>query len=189
MLKRLSKKLILPVLALLLGAFMCACVTFRAEVLPDKTIPPEPTPTLTPEPTAELTPEPMPEPVPTEEPVVIDVYDELGAYITGSEHYQRYISFENIQVYEQADDTFVDMRAVNSYPKALACALNMSFVDETGETVAKCRFQTQDGQYMLILKPVENVLYSQVPTDMRVTGLDFTIEYDESIGVMPDYSE
>src|SRR5574344_2017251 len=92
MLKRLSKKLILPVLALLLGAFMCACVTFRAEVLPDKT----------------LTPEPTPEPVPTEEPVVIDVYDELGAYITGSEHYQRYISFENIQVYEQADDTFVD---------------------------------------------------------------------------------
>ena len=121
--------------------------------------------------------------------MVIDVYDELGAYITGSEHYQRYISFENIQVYEQADDTFVDMRAVNSYPKALACALNMSFVDETGETVAKCRFQTQDGQYMLILKPGENVLYSQVPTDMRVTGLDFTIEYDESIGVMPDYSE
>ena len=189
MLKRLSKKLILPVLALLLGAFMCACVTFRAEVLPDKTIPPEPTPTLTPEPTVELTPEPMPEPVPTEEPVVIDVYDEFGAYITGSEHYQRYISFENIQVYEQADDTFVDMRAVNSYPKALACALNMSFVDETGETVAKCRFQTQDGQYMLILKPGENVLYSQVPTDMRVTGLDFTIEYDESIGVMPDFSE
>ena len=45
------------------------------------------------------------------------------------------------------------------------------------------------GQYLLSLEPGSNTLYAQVPTDMRITGLDFTIEYDESVEVLPDITE
>ena len=50
-------------------------------------------------------------------------------------------------------------------------------------------WQAQDGQYLLSLEPGSNTLYGQVPTDMRITGLDFTIEYDESVEVLPDITE
>lgn len=190
--ERVNKGLILLLAAGLMAAVLCGCVRFESTVDPSVTMPQETEPvpaekaepSPTPEPTAEPTAEPTPEEVQQ-----IDVYDELGAFITGSDHYRRYISFENIQVYEQEEDTFVDMQAVNAYPKAVLCALHMRFTDETGEVVAECRLQTQDGQYLLSLEPGSNTLYAQVPTDMRITGLDFTIEYDESVEVLPDITE
>ncbi len=186
---------LMPLLAALIAALtFCGCVRFESTIDPDSTIPPdveeieetpiEEQPTPTPEATAEPTPEPTPETVQQ-----IDVYDELGAFITGSDHYKRYISFENIQVYEQEEDTFVDMQAVSTYPKAILCALYMQFTDETGEIVAECRLQTQDGQYLLSLQPGTTTLYAQVPTDMSVTDLDFTLNYDESVDVAPEITE
>ena len=178
--ERVNKGLILLLAAGLMAAVLCGCVRFESTVDPSVTMPQETEPV----PVEEAEPFPTPEEVQQ-----IDVYDELGAFITGSDHYRRYISFENIQVYEQEEDTFVDMQAVNAYPKAVLCALHMRFTDETGEVVAECRLQTQDGQYLLSLEPGSNTLYAQVPTDMRITGLDFTIEYDESVEVLPDITE
>lgn len=191
--QRVNKKIILLPLALLLTLFVGACVRFESTLDPLSTLPPQ-TPeaieTALPAPTPMPTPTPQPSLEPTPEAMKqIDVYDELGAFITGTEHFKRYISFENIQVYEQAEDTFVDMQAVNAYPQTIACALYMRFTDEEGEVIAECRLQTQDGQYLLWLKPGINTLYAQVPTDMRLTGLDFTIEYDESIDVLPDTAQ
>lgn len=190
--EKVNKWLILLLAAGLIAATLCGCVRFESTIDPSVTMPQETEPIPTEE--AELSPTPEPAAEPTAEPTPeevqqIDVYDELGAFITGSDHYRRYISFENIQVYEQEDDTFVDMQAVNAYPKAVLCALHMRFIDETGEVVAECRLQTQDGQYLLSLEPGSNTLYAQVPTDMRITGLDFTIEYDESVEVLPDITE
>ena len=190
--ERVNKGLIPLLAAALIAAALCGCVRFESAVDPSVTMPQEAEPTPTapaePSPTPEATVKPTAEPTPTEMQH-LDVYDELGTFITGSEHYRRYISFENIQVYEQEDDTFVDMQAVNAYPKAILCALHMRFADEDGETVAECRLQTQDGQYLLSLRPGVNTLYAQVPTDMRITGLDFTIEYDESVDVLPDIAK
>ncbi len=129
--ERVNKGLILLLAAGLMAAALCGCVRFESTVDQSVTMPQETTgveaePSTTPEPTAEPTAEPTPDEVQQ-----IDVYDELGAFITGSDHYRRYISFENIQVYEQEEDTFVDMQAVNAYPKAILCALHMRFTDET----------------------------------------------------------
>lgn len=125
--ERVNKGLILLLAAGLMAAALCGCVRFESTVDPSVTMPQETTgveaePSPTPEPTAEPTAEPTPEEVQQ-----IDIYDELGAFITGSDHYRRYISFENIQVYEQEEDTFVDMQAVNAiqrpYSARCICAL------------------------------------------------------------------
>lgn len=179
--------------------FAAGCVAYRPTVLPGVTLPPptpEPTPTPkpTPEPTPTATPTPSETPEVTPEPTkAVSAYDEMGEYITGAEHYKRYITFENIQVYEQAQDTFVDMIAINGYTRPLVCAISMNFFEKTengeSELVADCPFQTQDGQYVLILQPGENSLYATVQTDMRITGCDFTIIFDEKLNVMPDVTE
>lgn len=190
---RANKKRIFYLAAVLVLAavLMCSCVRFESSIDMDITLP-EPTESATAEP--EATPEATQTPLATIEPTPealqqIEVYDELGAFIADSKHYRRYISFENIQVYEQAEDTFVDMQAVNEYPKPIVCALYMRFTDENGEVIAECRLQMQDGQYLITLEPGTNTLYAQVPTDMRITSADFTIEYDETIDVLPDTAQ
>ncbi len=188
---RANKNIILLLLSVLTAGIMCACVRFESSIDPAATLP-QPTESAVAE--IEATPEATQTPLATTEPTPealqqIEMYDELGAFIADSQHYRRYISFENIQVYEQAEDTFVDMQAVNEYPKSIVCALYMRFTDENGELIAECRLQMQDGQYLITLNPGTTTLYAQVPTDMRITGADFTIEYDETIDVLPDAAQ
>lgn len=77
----------------------------------------------------EPTPSPTPEPVQVEEMADLSsAYDRNGLLIVGEEHFQQYISFKNIQVYEQCGDTFMDAVAVNEYPDTLVCALNIRFL-------------------------------------------------------------
>ncbi|MEN6470555.1 MAG: hypothetical protein ABFC62_03710, partial [Clostridiaceae bacterium] len=82
-------------------------------------------------------------------------------------------------------DTFVDAVAVNVYPAPIVCAVDILFAQE-GETIASGKLQTQDGQNVLILKPGENTVYAQVNTDMTLTLMDFTLQYDEGLGVWPE---
>lgn len=188
---RVNKTIVLLLVAVLTAGIMCSCVRFESSIDPAATLPmPTESATAEPEATVEVTQTPLATIEPTPEALQqMEVYDELGAFIADSKHYRRYISFENIQVYEQAEDTFVDMQAVNGYPKPIVCALYMRFTDENSELIAECRLQTQDGQYLLTLKPGTTTLYAQVPTDMRITSVDFTIEYDDTIDVLPDTAQ
>lgn len=162
---------------------LCACVSSRPVLNPAVTLAPTPTPA----PTVTPTPTPSPAPPPTLTPPpqkLVGGYDALGILVASPEHYEQYLTFQNIQVYEQFDDTFMDALAVNSYPEPLVCAVDIVF-EEGGETVASGKLQTQDGQYVLILQPGENTVYAQINTDMTLTLMDFTLEYDEGLGVWP----
>ena len=145
-----------------------------------------PTPTATPELTIAPTPSPSPTPSPTSTPQqkLIGSYDALGALVATPEHYERYIAFKNIQVYEQFNDTFMDAVATNSYTEPNVCAVDIVFI-ENDETIASGKLQTQDGKYVLILQPGENTVYAQINTDMTLTLMDFTLKYDEGLGVWP----
>ena len=80
--ERVNKGLILLLAAGLMAAALCGCVRFESTVDPSVTMPQETTgveaePSPTPEPMVEPTAESTPEEVQQ-----IDVYDELGAFIT-----------------------------------------------------------------------------------------------------------
>ena len=125
--KNMSKRIVKLLIAVSVCLLLTGCVNTGAHIVPSVTIPPEST--QPPEPT----PSPTPEPVQVEEMADLSsAYDRNGLLIVGEEHFQQYISFKNIQVYEQCGDTFMDAVAVNEYPDTLVCALNILFFDEDG---------------------------------------------------------
>lgn len=120
--KNMSKRIVKLLIAVSVCMLLTGCVNTGAHIVPSVTIPPEST--QPPEPT----PSPTPEPVQVEEMADLSsAYDRNGLLIVGEEHFQQYISFKNIQVYEQCGDTFMDAVAVNEYPDTLVCALNIRF--------------------------------------------------------------
>ena len=173
-----KKRLLCAALALCMLAAGTGCIDTRPSLRPQFTLPPEPTPT--PEPTPEPTPAPVLTPSPTP---LIDV---TGADISGLDHFERYLSFRNIQVYEQCDDTFVDAVIVNEYPQIIMCAVTISFYEKEGEAaIAEAKMQTRDGEFVLLLSPGETTVFAQIDTDMRLTAMPFTLSYDAALGVLP----
>ncbi len=171
-------------LFLCIGLWLClllaGCIDTRPTLRPEYTVPPEPTPTIAPTPTPEITPTPIPTPSPT--PLV----DVTGISIEGLEHFQRYLFFKNIQVYEQCDDSFVDAVIVNAYPQTIMCAVTISFFGEDGEElIAEGKMQTRDGEFVLLLEPGENTVFARLDTDMRLTDAPFKLSYDAALGVLP----
>ena len=167
-------------MAALLAVLLTGCIRTAPELIPAVTLAP------TPSPTAEPTPSPTPSPTPA--PTLM-MYDALGEFVSGAEHFKQYIEFKNIQVYEQNGDTFADLIAVNSYSENLVLALDIAFFegkDEAREEVARGRVQTRDAQYILVLLPGENTLYAQIDTDMTLTSLDFELIFDDQLGVLPE---
>lgn len=178
------KRLLLPGLALCLCLSGCA-VNTSAVLRPEVTLAPPATPTPAPTPTPE--PTPTPAPVRPNGPIAgVDTpYDALGEYVSGAAHFQRYLTYESIQVYEQAEDTFFDAIVVNTYSETLICALDVVFTDEEGKQLATARAQTRDGQYVLHLPPGETVLFARVDTDITLTDKEFDLVYNETLGVLP----
>ncbi len=177
-----SKALLLALAATLLAAALSGCVSARPAIVPGSTLP-LPTPIATPAPTVSPAPSPTAaEPTAT----VAPLFDAKGIPISGADHFKQYLSFRNVQVYEQEEDTFVDAIAVNDYPKTIVCAAGVAFYDEEGILVAEGRLQTRDAQYILILPPGETTLFAQIDTDMTLTDLEIKIIFDDSLGVKPD---
>ena len=170
---------------LLLALLLCmgavsGCVRERPVLLPEYTLP-----TPTPEPMPEPTPEPIPTPEPT--PTATPDFDALGRFVSSSLHYTQYVSFEMIQVYEQAEDTFLDAVAVNSYPETLVCAVDVHFFEETGGAeIAGSQLQTRDGQYVLVLAPGETTVFAQIDTDIVLTDKPLEFMFDEAFGIRLD---
>ena len=165
---------------LIICLLSCGCVHTRAQLLPQSTLAPTPEPT--PEPTIAPTPEPTMEVIAS----AAEVYDAMGAYISGPDHFRRYLAFKNIQVYEQCEDTFMDAVAENSYEETIVCALSIVFYDEDGNAVTQGRVQTRDGQYVLRLAPGDTTLFAQIDTDTALTDLDFEFVFSETLGVLPE---
>ena len=135
--KNMSKRIVKLLIAVSVCLMLTGCVNTGAHIVPSVTIPPESTQPPKP------TPSPTPEPVQVEEMADLSsAYDKNGLLIVGEEHFQQYISFKNIQVYEQCGDTFMDAVAVNEYPDTLVCALNIRFFDEDGTEIASGRVQS-----------------------------------------------
>ena len=132
-----------------------------------------------------LATEGVPSPSPTEEQPQNDA---LGRPVEGEEHYTQYLTFNDVQVYEQASDTFVDAYISNSYPKAILCAVTIRFLSSDGEEVASGNLRTTDGQYLLRLDPGDTTVYAQINTDTSLLSLDFKLEYDAQVGIRPEKS-
>ncbi|MBR6108890.1 MAG: hypothetical protein IKQ36_04060 [Clostridia bacterium] len=120
---------------------------------------------------------------PTEAPE--QIVDELGVRISGAEHFQRYLTFRTILVYEEDGDTFLDGMIFNDYVKPITCAVDVVYTAEDGSELARARLQTRDGKYLLVLQPGENVVYARILTDTTLTELEYEMEFDKDIGVKP----
>lgn len=176
--RKIRTGLMLLALLLCMGA-VSACVRERPALMPEYTLP-----TPTPEPTP--TPTPAPTPVPETTPTATPEFDALGRFVSSNLHYTQYISFEMIQVYEQAEDTFLDAVAVNAYPEPLVCAVDVCFYEEGGAKIAESELQTRDGQYVLVLAPGETTVFAQIDTDIVLTDKPLEFVFDESLGIKPD---
>ncbi|MBR5292282.1 MAG: hypothetical protein IKU32_05115 [Clostridia bacterium] len=174
-----SKALLAIILACLC---MTGCVNTASVIDPTVTIPPEPT----------ATPESTPTPAPTPDAAELDMadlssaYDELGVLISTADHFEQYVTFRNIQVYEQYVDTFMDAIAVNEYPDTLVCAVDITFYDEEKNVIASSHVHTRDGQYVLRLQPGDNAIYATVDTDMSLTDKEFVLDFNEGLDVLPE---
>ena len=148
---------------------------------------------VTPEPTqAEVTFTPVPEPTeeapsetpaPTEAPE--ETVDELGNIISGSDHYIRYLYFKNLVLYEEDEDTYLDGTVENTYVQAITCAVDIVFRDDEGNEIARARLQTRDGNYLLVLQPGQNTVLARILSDMSLTDLPFTLEFDKETAIRP----
>ncbi len=152
------------------------CLSAKPKLNPEYT--PEASPSVQP-----LVTQSVPSPSPTEEQPHNDA---LGRPIEGEEHYTQYLAFNNIQVYEQAGDTFVDAYISNSYPEAILCAVTIRFFNADGEEAASGNLRTPDGQYLLKLEPGDTTVYAQINTDTSLLSLDFRLEYDVKVGIRPE---
>ena len=182
----------LPLIAAVLAALLLTgCVNnspvIHGDVHPELTE----APAVTPAPTEEHTPEPTeaPTPAPTEDvrrptPVPMSEKDALGNTITGAEHFERYLTFRTMLVYEEDQDTFLDGVCHNDYPEAITCAIDIVY-HEGEEEIARSRLQTRDGQYLLVLQPGDNVIYAHILTDMTLTDREYDLEYDMDVGIRP----
>lgn len=150
---------------------------------------------ITPEPSARpvvKTPDPteapdLVTPAPTDAPV--NDTDAMGDKITGPEHFSKYLTFENLIVYEEAGDTFMDGTVKNSYPVPITCAVDIVYYNDDGEEIARARLQTRDGNYLLKLMPGETVVFARILTDMTLTDREFKLEFDTSVGIIPAKTE
>lgn len=122
-------------------------------------------------------------PAPSEAPE--ETVDEMGNIISGSDHYIRYLYFKNLVLYEEDEDTYLDGTVENTYVKAITCAVDIVFRDENGREIARARLQTRDGNYLLVLQPGQTTVLARILSDMSLTDLPFTLEFDKETAIRP----
>lgn len=168
--------------AALLAFFAAGCNNISPKLDPGTTPPPfETAAPATDAPTAEPTAEPTPD-------ASVDpgeIKDVLGNIIYSSNHFERYISFSDVLVYEENGDTFVDLTVDNSYPKLLLCAVNIAFYNDDGSIIASSSLQMPDGSFMLALPSGRSSLFARVLTDTLLTDKTFRLIFDQQTGVKP----
>lgn len=134
------------------------------------------TPTLT------GTPTPAPTPVPTLPPAAQERVaeeaqkDALGKTIYDVEtHFLQYISFQDIRVYEYADETFMDGTCANTYPEALQGSFEIRFAED-GEIIAAATVLFENAKDGNTIPAGTSRIYADIDSDTRIDDLPFTFE-------------
>ncbi len=143
-------------------------------------------PALKGEPTPAPTPTPGLPAVEQELDIPPEETDFLGQPIAGSGHYARYISFENIRVFEHNLGMFLDGICSNEYGETLKGKAQIAFFDNKGELIAQADFYTAGETGQLLLEPGENLIYADIGTDTDVQMMDFTITITEEFLPLDD---
>lgn len=141
----------------LLSAFSAAGCDNRAPVIAG-TPTPSPSPTPAPAPfTASMTGAPAP-------------MDALGFAIEEADHYDHYLSFGDLRVYEYGDATFLDGIIVNGYPEALDGVIEIKYYTAEGKLCGRGKLQNAAGG--TLLKSGSNAIYAEISTDIDVQMLE-----------------
>ncbi len=160
-----------------------------------KNVEPKLDPGVTPPPAADTdapSETPQPSEAPTEAPggdatsqPAQSSVDALGNPILTADHFERYISFTNISVFEEGGETLVDCTVLNEYPELLLCAVTITFYNEGGDIIATGSLQMPDGSFLLALENGETPLYARILTDTVLTDKTFRLSFDPETGVNP----
>lgn len=135
-------------------------------------------PTSTPAPTAT----PMPYAPSVTPDTSLNAFDALGLPVQDATHYDRYITFEDIYIYEYGDSTLLDAYCINNYTRALEGAVWIEFTDIDGECIARAQLLTADGT--LCVQPGKTAVFARIDTDIDVQTMEFKFLYEKSF--MPD---
>ncbi len=133
--------------------------------------------------TAEATP--LPTSAPTPPPIAQYIIpqtsqtDALGAEILDENHFLRYLTFVNLRVYEYEGGTLFDGVCQNAYPETMTGSLEIVFTDKDGSVVARAPVYLRSGRNEFV--PGENVLYSEIDTDMDIRMIPFSLIVTETI--------
>ena len=101
--------------------------------------------------------------------------DAQGVLITGEDHYTLYLSFGEIVVYENEEDTFLDGIVVNGYPQPLHAEIEIVYYDGQGRRIGRGRLHNAEGGYDF--PPGSSRVYAEIATDVDVRLKDFVMEY------------
>ncbi|HWR22820.1 MAG TPA: hypothetical protein VN366_05010 [Feifaniaceae bacterium] len=159
------KKLAFLVLAFLL--LLPGCVRQQPVLVGEPT--PAPTPTPAPSPAAqEIVNEPWPK-------------DAAGALIYDKDnHFERYLTFTDIRVFEYEGGTLMEGVCENAYPKALAGSYEVVFTDKDGAEIARADVLTRGEADTF--PPGKTVVYAAIDTDMDILMMEFTLAPKQPVG-------
>lgn len=106
--------------------------------------------------------------------------DALGVTVYDSDtHYERYVTFEELRVYDYGANTFLDGYCVNTYPEALYGAYRLEYRDEGGTVIAEGTLLFDEEAHEI--PPGRTRVYGMIDTDMRVDTLPLHLLQTEPV--------
>ncbi|MDL2257689.1 hypothetical protein LJC42_00835 [Eubacteriales bacterium OttesenSCG-928-K08] len=122
---------------------------------------------------------PAPTPTPTPPAIVQSITQEPERDKNGNEiydadtHFLRYISFENMRIYEYDDITMLDGACLNSYPEILIGTFEISYYDNNGTRIAHAQLKV--GEVENEIPSGSTLIYAQIDADTSLDKLSYTL--------------
>ena len=136
-------------------------------------------PVLSGAPTPVPTPTPAPSAVTSMDRVIWET-DALGAAIYDeARHFERYLAFQKIRVFEYEGSTLMEGICENAYPEALSGGYEIVFQDKDDVEVARAKVLIRGEED--VFAPGKNTIYAAIDTDMNILMMQFTLEATETI--------
>lgn len=125
-------------------------------------------------PTPSASPTPLPDPFTAEITAQPQTTDQLGKVIASDNHYDQYLSFGDLRIYEYDDGTFLDGTCVNAFPSALDGRVDIVYYTDTGKVCGQGMIHNVLGT--TVLETGSNAIYAEINTDIDVRSMDFVLE-------------
>ena len=126
-----------------------------------------------------LTPSPSPSPLPdafrAEITAVPQPTDDLGRPVVTDSHYQRYLSFGDLRVFEYGEDTFLDGVCWNTYSLPIEAEIRITYYDDDDRVIGEGTLHTADGGH--VFPSGSSRIYAEIRTDTDLKMEDFVLEY------------